>query len=85
LRYGSYSTGGSSYFGSGAGSSYFGSGAGSSETGFSWTGTMSSFGSSCNGKSGMASAFSLGRAGHTGAVTFFFSIILGASLCTSSF
>jgi hypothetical protein len=39
---------------------------------------MSSIGSSGNGTSGIASAFSLGGAGHAGAVTFFFATTLGA-------
>ena len=73
-RYGSSSTGGSSCL------------TGSSTIGFSWIGTISSFGSSGNGKSGMASAFSLGGAGHAGAVKFSFATTFGAgSLCTSSF
>jgi len=47
---------------------------------------MHSLGSSGNGRSGMASAFSLGGDFLIGAVTFFFATTFGAgSLTTSSF
>jgi len=63
-----------------------GSGASSLTSGFSLTGTMHSLGSSGNGRSGMASAFSLGGDFLIGAVTFFFATTFGAgSLTTSSF